>query len=128
MCNSLKIWNGGCQMVKKWVHLEGLIIFMSMIYIYYEFDYNWWIFILFLLTPDIAMFAYIINNRIGAIIYNLVHTYTISIPFLIFGIMMNNNLIIMVGIIWSAHNGIDRLFGYGLKYTTAFQHTHLQKL
>jgi len=115
-------------MVKKWVHLEGLIIFMSMIYIYYAYDYNWWIFILFLLTPDIAMFAYIINNRIGAIIYNLVHTYTISIPFLLFGIMMNNNLIIMVGIIWSAHIGIDRLFGYGLKYTTAFQHTHLQKL
>src|SRR5690625_2075263 len=115
-------------MVKKWVHLEGLIIFVFMMYFYSLHDFNWWIFFLFLLVPDISMVAYIINNRMGAMIYNIVHTYTMSIPILLLGLIMENNFFIMSGIIWSAHIGIDRLFGYGLKYKTAFQDSHLQKL
>ena len=33
-----------------------------------------------------------------------------------------------VALIWLAHTGADRLFGYGLKYPTAFKDTHLSRV
>jgi hypothetical protein len=30
-----------------------------------------------------------------------------------------------LSLIWAAHIGFDRLLGYGLKYSSNFQHTHL---
>ncbi|MEH7648941.1 DUF4260 family protein, partial [Bacillus toyonensis] len=35
---------------------------------------------------------------------------------------------IMIGLIWIAHIGMDRMFGYGLKYETDFKDTHIQRL
>ncbi|MGQ7476239.1 DUF4260 family protein [Streptococcus suis] len=32
------------------------------------------------------------------------------------------------GLIWLAHIGWDRAFGYGLKYESGFKHTHLGDL
>ncbi|AIM07305.1 hypothetical protein BAHan_3779 [Bacillus anthracis] len=34
----------------------------------------------------------------------------------------------MIGLIWTAHIGMDRMFGYGLKYETEFKGTHIQRL
>jgi hypothetical protein len=34
----------------------------------------------------------------------------------------------VLAVIWLAHIGFDRLMGYGLKYATAFGHTHLGML
>lgn len=115
-------------MVKIWIHLEGLILFIFMLYFYFVNDFNWWVFLIFLFTPDISMLAYLINNSIGAVVYNIFHSYTISIPVLIFGLFMENNMLMVSGIIWCAHIGLDRLCGYGLKYKSDFKHTHLQKL
>jgi hypothetical protein len=36
--------------------------------------------------------------------------------------------LLLVGIIWVAHIGFDRLLGYGLKYETGFKDTHLGKV
>jgi hypothetical protein len=33
-----------------------------------------------------------------------------------------------IALIWSAHVGIDRALGYGLKYNDAFASTHLGRL
>jgi hypothetical protein len=35
---------------------------------------------------------------------------------------------VQLALIWSAHIGIDRLLGYGLKYPTAFKETHLGRV
>jgi hypothetical protein len=32
------------------------------------------------------------------------------------------------GLIWTAHIGVDRLLGFGLKYPTRFHDTHIQRL
>jgi hypothetical protein len=34
----------------------------------------------------------------------------------------------MAGAILVAHTGMDRLLGYGLKYPTSFQETHLGRI
>ena len=33
-----------------------------------------------------------------------------------------------LGLIWTAHIGVDRLLGFGLKYPTQFHDTHIQRL
>lgn len=115
-------------MTKKLIHLEGLIILITTIYFYSMSGFNWWIFFVLLLSPDISMLSYLINNRIGAEIYNLFHTYTISIPIIVLGVFLKHDFSLMIGLIWTAHIGMDRFLGYGLKYKTSFQDTHMQRL
>lgn len=115
-------------MVKKLVHLEGLVMFLAMIYIYSVYDFNWWLFLLLVLAPDVSMVAYLINNQVGSKIYNLFHTYTISVFIILVGFFLQLEVFLIIGLIWTAHIGMDRLFGYGLKYSTSFQDTHFQRL
>lgn len=42
--------------------------------------------------------------------------------------MMNKFLLHAIGIIWSAHIGMDRMFGFGLKYSTGFNDNHLNRI
>ncbi|MDW7615947.1 DUF4260 domain-containing protein [Peribacillus simplex] len=115
-------------MVKKFLHIEGLMVLLAMIYIYSLYEFSWWIFLLFILSPDVSMLAYLIDDRVGAKVYNLFHTYTLSIFMILLAIFLKSDALMMIGSIWTAHIGIDRLFGYGLKYTSSFKATHLQKV
>ncbi|MGN4425048.1 DUF4260 domain-containing protein [Bacillus cereus group sp. MYBK30-1] len=115
-------------MEKRIIHLEGLVVLLAAIYIYALCGFSWLLFIVLLLAPDLAMIAYTINNRVGAQIYNLFHTYIISILLVLIGIYFKMDSILMVGLIWIAHIGMDRMLGYGLKYETDFKDTHIQRL
>jgi hypothetical protein len=46
----------------------------------------------------------------------------------IYGLWSGPTLVVAVALIWSAHCGFDRLLGYGLKYPSAFQDTHLGRI
>jgi hypothetical protein len=35
---------------------------------------------------------------------------------------------VQIGLIWTAHIGVDRAIGYGLKYRSGFKDTHLQRV
>lgn len=116
------------MLVKRIIHLEGAVMLLAMIYLYAIYGFKWWIFLLFLLAPDLSMLAYLLNNRVGSLVYNIFHNYVISILIILAGLFFQNDLVLITGIIWTAHIGMDRLFGFGLKYKTAFKDTHLQKL
>ncbi|WP_350299811.1 DUF4260 domain-containing protein [Peribacillus frigoritolerans] len=115
-------------MVKKYLHIEGLMVFLAVIYIYSLYEFSWWIFLLLILSPDVSMLAYLINDRIGARVYNLFHTYILSIFTILLSIFLKSDALMLIGLIWTAHIGMDRLFGYGLKYTSSFKATHMQRL
>ncbi|AJH74196.1 MULTISPECIES: DUF4260 domain-containing protein [Bacillus cereus group] len=115
-------------MQKRIIHFEGLVVFLAAIYTYSLYEFSWIIFWVFLLAPDLSMLAYGINNQVGANIYNLFHTYIISILIVIIGVYFKIDTVIMIGLIWTAHIGMDRMFGYGLKYETDFKDTHIQRL
>lgn len=108
--------------------MEGTAVFILSVYGYYYFDYNFLLFIIFLFVPDIAMFGYMVNRRVGAIIYNIIHTYVLSVATLLLGFITNMELLIIMGLIWTAHIGMDRMFGFGLKYPTQFNDTHLNRV
>ena len=63
---------------------------------------------------------------LGAICYNIVHSYVLPLTLALFGAIAGRPLALYLVLIWGAHIGFDRVLGYGLKYPTAFKDTHLQ--
>lgn len=110
------------------LHLEGFIVFLLSIFFYKLYDFSWLLFIILLFSPDLAMLGYLINSKIGAYIYNIFHTYSLSLFTLLLGILFNFWLLLAIGLIWTAHIGMDRMLGYGLKYPTKFKDTHMQRV
>jgi hypothetical protein len=89
---------------------------------------SWWLFALLLLAPDLSMLGYLARPRVGAILYNVFHSYPLPAALGIFGMLAGAPLAVSVALVWFAHIGMDRLMGYGLKYPTAFKDTHLQRV
>jgi len=110
---------------KPLLHLEGAILLAVSLFLYGWLGGNWWLFVLLILAPDLAMVGYAINKEAGAAIYNLAHIYVWPAALVIFSVLTANSLAMQLALIWLAHIGGDRLLGYGLKYTTDFKDTHL---
>lgn len=115
-------------MNKAILRVEGLFVLLFCIYFYSRLNYGKGVFLLFLLLPDLSMFGYFINVRVGAWSYNLFHTYILSTLPLVWGVAFHSEFSLAVGLIWTAHIGMDRLLGYGLKYPTDFKDTHFIKV
>lgn len=115
-------------MNKILLHIEGLAVLVLSLYFYGYGEFSWLLFFVLLLAPDISMLGYFINNKIGARVYNLFHTYTIVIIGIFCGVLFENQTVLAIGLIWSAHIGMDRMFGYGLKYPTDFKDNHLNRV
>lgn len=115
-------------MPKLLLHIEGLIVFLLCLFFYQMGDFSWLLFIILLFTPDLAALGYLLNIKVGAILYNIVHTYTFSLVIVILGFLFAHATILAIGIIFTAHIGMDRLWGFGLKYPTTFKDTHLNRV
>ncbi|GGB60183.1 DUF4260 family protein [Virgibacillus dakarensis] len=115
-------------MNKILLHLEGFAILVLSLYFYGYNQFSWLWFFVFLLAPDISMLGYALNNKAGAIIYNIFHTYSLSAGTILIGLIGSNQTILAIGLILTAHIGMDRMFGYGLKYPTVFNDTHLNRV
>ncbi|WP_404451518.1 DUF4260 domain-containing protein [Virgibacillus necropolis] len=115
-------------MTKYLLHIEGFVVLMLALYFYAQTEIGWGWFFLLLLAPDLSMFGYMVNKKIGSYVYNLFHTYSLPLLLIILTFSMHQELLVAMGIIWVAHIGMDRMFGYGLKYATDFKSTHLNKI
>ena len=116
-------------MVKTILRMEGLAVLLASTWLYYfRIDETWWLFPLLLLVPNAFMLGYAKSKRIGAIIYNLGHTYIPALAVIIGGTLMDSTLIASLGVIIAAHNRADRASLHGLKYSTHFKDTHLNRL
>ncbi len=100
-------------------------MFIVAAFLFHHLGNSWWIFALLILTPDISMFAYLVNSKVGAMAYNLFHHKGIALMVCAIGYYMTNDIVLSIGLILLAHSSFDRVMGYGLKYSDSFQHTHL---
>jgi Domain of unknown function (DUF4260) len=111
--------------MKTTLTLEDIGEFVLAVFLFSRLDYAWWWFPALLLLPDISMIGYLINTRIGAYLYNFVHHKAVGISVFLIGSALTSSALTLAGIILFAHSAMDRIFGYGLKYTDSFKHTHL---
>lgn len=108
--------------------LEELALFILSIYAFSRLPLAWWWFPLLLLLPDVGMLGYLVNNRIGAFTYNLLHSKLLALLLFGIGIAVDSDIALVGSIILFAHASMDRFLGYGLKYSDSFRHTHLGKI
>jgi hypothetical protein len=79
-----------------------------------------------LLLPDLSMIGYAAGPRLGSLTYNAVHNWALGTAVVGAGVWLAIPWLALAGAVLIAHVGADRLFGFGLKYPTFFQDTHLQ--
>ena len=105
--------------------LEEAVIFLFSLWLFWLTGYPWWLFAILFFVPDLSMLGYVINTRIGTIIYNIVHHRGLAIIIYLIGIFTHIRELQLAGIILLSHLSFDRILGYGLKYSDNFKHTHL---
>ena len=111
--------------------LESAAILIGLLTTYYKLDFSWVWFAVFLFVPDVFMVGYLKDPKIGAVIYNIGHSY--FAPIILFAIAWFEHSDIlqnvgMLAVIWAAHIAMDRTLGFGLKYPTGFKDTHLGRI
>jgi Domain of unknown function (DUF4260) len=110
------------------VRLEGLALALTALILFARSGGGWGGFALLILAPDLGILGYIGGPRLGAITYNLLHTYVLPLALVFYGYFSGALSIQHVALIWLAHISIDRTLGFGLKYGTAFRDSHLGRL
>ena len=113
--------------VRFWLRAEGAAALVAGLVIYFQLGGNWLLAIPLLLLPDISAIGYLGGVRVGAFTYNLVHNWLVGLAVLGAGVWLSNDLVTIAGAILVAHVGMDRLAGYGLKHTSGFKDTHMQR-
>jgi hypothetical protein len=112
------------------LRLEGLALAIACLWLFALFHQSWWLFAALILVPDLSMLAYLAGPRVGAALYNAVHSWVLVVAlfFLAFYPGSGSPFLLSLPFILGAHIGIDRALGFGLKHRTGFHDTHLGRL
>jgi hypothetical protein len=122
--------------MKTLLKLEEITQFLACLLLLVMNGVPWWAYLLLVLGPDIGMLGYLVNTRVGAVTYNLLHHKGIAL--MVAAIALGSDfmtlalatpdvsqVLLLTAIILYGHSSLDRIFGYGLKFGDHFQHTHL---
>ena len=110
------------------LRLEGVAIAVAAAGAYHIAGGSWPFFALLFLLPDLSMLGYLRDPKVGALVYNLAHTYVAPFVLLVSWFALSTPALLWVACIWAAHIGFDRALAYGLKDTSGFKNTHLQRI
>ena len=111
--------------MKILLFLEKLGLVGLSLFLFSQLDFAWWWYPLLFFAPDLSMLGYAAGPRIGAGVYNFVHHQGLAILLYLLGFFLFIPLLQLAGAIMLGHSAMDRVFGYGLKHSDSFQHTHL---
>jgi hypothetical protein len=110
------------------LRIEAAAALAVVVIVFQRIDASWLLFALLFLVPDVGMLGYLAGNRLGALTYNLCHTYALAVPLTAYGLLAESDAPAALGLIWLAHIAADRALGYGLKHASGFKDTHLGTL
>lgn len=110
------------------LRIEGAVLLALATFLYVRKEGGWLLFLVLLLAPDVGILGYVRGTRVGAVVYNVFHTYLPPAALAVIGILSGWRLPVLIALIWFAHIGMDRMLGYGLKRTSGFQETHLGRI
>jgi len=118
----------GAAWIRPWLRVEGLATFAAGLAGFLFLGLPWWAFALLLILPDVSMAGYARGPRIGAIAYNVAHDLATGVAIAGVGLAIGSVPVAAAGAILVAHSGMDRVAGYGLKFPSSFQDTHLGRI
>jgi len=107
---------------------ESLAIAVTVVVAFVHLHFSWWWLAVFFLAIDLSAAGYLAGNRAGAVCYNLAHAYVAPAVLLLTYVVTAARWCAFVGLLWAFHVAADRVLGYGLKYPTSFQDTHLGRI
>jgi len=107
------------------LRMEGVAVAVLTFVLYARTGASWWLFVALWLAPDLSMLGYLYSPCWGARIYNAAHTYVLPAILVVAALALGAKAQLPIALIWINHIGIDRLMGYGLKYSNGFGWTHL---
>lgn len=110
------------------LRLEGAALLLLSCVLFGWSGGSWWLFAALFLAPDSSFLGYLAGPRVGAAIYNVVHTTLGPIVLGGIGYVLAWPTALALSFIWAAHVGFDRSLGYGLKYQAGFGFTHLGRI
>lgn len=123
--------------MKNLIKLEELAQFVACLVCLVAFNGPWWFYFLLAIGPDIGMLGYLLNQRVGAWSYNVLHHKAVALAVAAGGVLAQyinssstywsiwDDYLVVAGLILYGHASMDRMFGYGLKFGDDFHHTHL---
>lgn len=111
--------------MKYLIRIEEAVKFGLTFYSSIQLGFSPWTYLAFLLLPDVSMVGYLVNTKVGAYAYNLVHHQGIGLIVLLIGYLLEQPALMFTGLILVGHSSMDRMLGYGLKYGDDFKNTHL---
>jgi len=107
---------------------ENLAIGAAVVVTFVHLHFSWWWLPAAFIAFDVSMVGYLLSNRVGAVCYNLVHAYVVPGVLLLWFVLSGSRWVAFLGLLWAFHIAGDRILGYGLKFTSSFQDTHLGKI
>ena len=110
------------------LRLEGLALFAGCLVLYGHLDFDWVVFLVLFLAPDVSAVGFLAGGRAGAISYDLVHTLAGPVVLGAAGVAVDARVAVQLALIWAAHIGFDRAVGYGLRYPASPRETHLDRV
>ena len=108
--------------------LENAAIAVLAVVGFVDLGFSWWWLAVLFLGFDASMLGYVRGPRLGAWTYNAVHSYIGPALLGLLGVVAEARWAAFVSLAWAFHIGVDRLLGYGLKFTDRFTHTHLGEI
>jgi hypothetical protein len=57
------------RLPRSLLHLEGVLVAVAAVALYFHLGYPWWLLLLLALAPDLSMLGYVAGPRVGAIAY-----------------------------------------------------------
>jgi hypothetical protein len=111
--------------MKSLLKTEELSQMLLALVVFAHLPFAWWVLPATFLLPDLSMLGYLAGPRVGAVSYNLLHHKALAVAVGIAGWLLGQPTMMLAGTVLLFHSAFDRMLGYGLKYSTGFQDTHL---
>ncbi|MEU7620540.1 DUF4260 family protein [Micromonospora rifamycinica] len=103
---------------------EGAVVAVAAVVLVVLAGFAWWWLLALFLVFDLPMLGYAVDNRVGAISYNLAHNYVAPAALLAaHGLALALGEpgwppLTLVAACWLFHVGVDRALGYGPRPST----------
>jgi hypothetical protein len=119
---------GNTDYVDILLRLEDAALAVLAAFLFVATGLPWWWLIVLFLVPDLSIVAYVLGPCAGSVAYNVIHHRGLAVVVYLAGAILRAPLVSAAGAALLFHSSVDRVLGYGLKYSDSFRNTHLGRI